>query len=122
MIAEIVAVAVLLIAAALLLQVSVIDTISYRLGGWAPDIGIEYRVDRINAPILLLVSAIAAAIVPFALRSVAAELPPERQAWFYTMFLLCLTGLLGIAITGDAFNAFGEAACGVNRIYVKPRR
>lgn len=23
---------------------------------------------------------------------------------------------------GDAFNAFGEAACGINRIYVKPRR
>jgi len=105
-IAQIVAVAVLLIAAALLVQVYYVDTISYRIGGWAPEIGIEYRVDRINAPLLLLVAAIAAAIVPFAFRSVAAELPEERQAWFYAMFLLCLTGLLGIAITGDAFNAF----------------
>jgi len=25
---------------------------------------------------------------------------------FYTMFVLCLTGLLGITITGDAFNVF----------------
>jgi multicomponent Na+:H+ antiporter subunit D len=105
-IAQIVAVAVLLIAAALLVQVYYVDTISYRIGGWAPDVGIEYRIDRINAPILLLVASIAAAIVPFAFRSVAAELPEERQAWFYAMFLLCLTGLLGIAITGDAFNAF----------------
>ena len=29
-----------------------------------------------------------------------------RQAWFYCMYLLCLTGLLGITVTGDAFNAF----------------
>jgi multicomponent Na+:H+ antiporter subunit D len=105
-VAQIVSIAVLVIAAALLLQVFAVDTISYRIGGWAPDIGIEYRIDRINAPILLLVSAIAASIMPFAWRSVAAELPEERQAWFYAMYLLCLTGVLGIAITGDAFNAF----------------
>ena len=36
----------------------------------------------------------------------AFEVDGERQAWFYAMYLLCLTGLLGIAITGDAFNAF----------------
>jgi multicomponent Na+:H+ antiporter subunit D len=105
-VALVVALAVLAMAGALLVQVLYVDTVSYRIGGWPPEIGIEYRVDRVNAPILLLVSAIAAAIMPFALRSVAAELPEERQAWFYAMFLLCLTGILGIAITGDAFNAF----------------
>ena len=44
--------------------------------------------------------------MPFARRSVAFEIEGDKQAWFYTMYLLCLTGLLGITITGDAFNAF----------------
>ncbi|MBZ0227389.1 MAG: monovalent cation/H+ antiporter subunit D family protein [Bauldia sp.] len=80
--------------------------ISYHLGGWDPSSGIEYRVDVVNAFVLMLVSTIAAVIAPFARLSVAAEIPKDRIAWFYTMYLIALTGLLGIAITGDAFNAF----------------
>ncbi len=44
--------------------------------------------------------------MPFARRSVGFEIAEDRQAWFYCMYLLCLAGLLGIAVTGDAFNAF----------------
>ena len=60
----------------------------------------------LNAFVLVLVSAVGAVIMPFARRSVAFEIAENKDAWFYTMYLLCLTGLLGIAITGDAFNAF----------------
>jgi len=95
-----------LIAGALLWQVLAGGPISYRLGGWEPPYGIEYRVDVFNAFVLMLVSSIGAVIMPFARRSVALEIDRGRQAWFYCMYLLCLTGLLGIAITGDAFNAF----------------
>ena len=31
---------------------------------------------------------------------------PQQHYLFYTMFALCLAGLLGITITGDAFNIF----------------
>ena len=94
------------IAVALLLQVLASGPISYHLGGWAPPWGIEYRVDLLNAFILVLVSGVAAVMMPFARRSVAAEVDSDKQAWFYTMYLLCLTGLLGITVTGDAFNIF----------------
>lgn len=94
------------IALALLAQVLGSGTISYALGGWAPPIGIEYRVDMLNAFILLVVSLVSAVAMPYARRSVALEIEPERQPWYWCMYLLCLTGLLGIAITGDAFNAF----------------
>jgi multicomponent Na+:H+ antiporter subunit D len=94
------------IAGALLVQVLSSGTISYHIGGWEPPYGIEYRVDLLNAFVLLLVSAVAAVIMPFAHRSVAFEVEERGQAWFYCMYLLCLTGLLGITITGDAFNAF----------------
>jgi len=94
------------IAGLLLHQVLTDGVISYHLGGWDPSLGIEYRVDVVNALMLVLVSTMAAVIAPYARRSVAAEVEPERVAWFYTMYLLTLTGLLGIAITNDAFNAF----------------
>jgi multicomponent Na+:H+ antiporter subunit D len=93
-------------AAGLLWQVLANGPISYRLGGWAPPWGIEYRVDVLNAFVLLFVSGVSTVMMPFARRSVAFEIEGDRQAWFYTMYLLCLAGLLGIAITGDAFNAF----------------
>ena len=80
--------------------------ISYEMGGWAPPIGIEYRVDVLNAFVLTIVSGMAALVLPYARRSVEAEIPAERQTLFYTAFLLCLTGLLGVTITGDAFNVF----------------
>ena len=94
------------IAGAMLWQVLTTGPISYHLGGWAPPWGIEYRVDLLNAFVLVLVSTIGAVIIPSARRSVAFELEERREAWFYCMYLLCLTGLLGIAVTGDAFNAF----------------
>jgi multicomponent Na+:H+ antiporter subunit D len=94
------------IAIALAQQVLTSGPISYHIGGWDPSIGIEYRVDVFNALILVLVSGIAATIAPFAWVSVASEIEPGRVAWFYTMYLLALTGLTGITITGDAFNAF----------------
>ena len=95
-----------MIAAALLWQALSTGPISYHLGGWEPPWGIEYRVDALNAFVLLVISAIGAVIIPSARQSVAFEVAEYRQAWFYCMYLLCLAGLLGIAITGDAFNAF----------------
>ena len=90
----------------MLWQVLQTGPISYHIGGWEPPWGIEYRVDALNGFVLVLVSAIGAVIIPFAWRSIAFEIAEDRQAWFYCMYLLCLAGLLGIAITGDAFNAF----------------
>ncbi len=94
------------IAGALLWQVLQSGPISYAIGGWEPPWGIEYRVDLLSGFVLVLVSAIGAVTIPFAYRSVASEIPGSKRAWFYCMYLLCLTGLLGIVITGDAFNAF----------------
>jgi multicomponent Na+:H+ antiporter subunit D len=94
------------IAGAMLWQVLQSGPISYAIGSWEPPWGIEYRVDLLNAFVLMLVSVISAVTMPFAWRSVAFEIAEERRAWFYCMYLLCLAGLLGIAATGDAFNAF----------------
>ena len=90
----------------LAIQVESGGTISYALGSWEPPWGIEYRVDRLSAVLLLLVSGMAALVLPYARASIESEIPREQHYLFYAMFALCLTGLLGIAITGDAFNLF----------------
>ncbi|MCB1509729.1 MAG: monovalent cation/H+ antiporter subunit D family protein [Hyphomicrobiaceae bacterium] len=82
------------------------QTLSYVMGGWSVPQGIEYRIDVLNAFVLVLVTSVGAVVMLYAKRSVAHEVDTHRQAWFYTMYLLCLTGLLGITVTGDAFNVF----------------
>lgn len=94
------------VAGALLWQVLATGPVSYHLGGWAPPWGIEYRVDVLSGFVLVLISAVGAVLTPYAWRSVAREIEEDKQAWFYCMYLLCLAGLLGITVTGDAFNAF----------------
>ncbi len=96
----------LAVAASLLFQVLGSGPISYRLGGWPPPWGIEYRIDLLSAYVLLIVSAIAAVVMVFAYHSVAAEIAADRIARFYAALLLVLAGLLGIVATGDAFNVF----------------
>ena len=104
--ASLVCVAALGMASMLLIRVLEEGVISYAIGGWIAPWGIEYRVDTINAYVLLLVSVIAAVLMFFALPSVIDEVSGKQHYLFYTAYLLCLTGLMGIAITGDAFNVF----------------
>lgn len=94
------------ISAALTLQVLRTGPISYELGNWLAPWGIEYRVDALNAYMLLIVAGLGAIVATYALHSVAAEIERDRIYLFYAMYLLALTGLLGITITGDAFNLF----------------
>ena len=80
--------------------------ISYELGGWPPPIGIEIRIDALNALILLIVSGIGSVVAPYSRNSLLLEYVEDRSSMFYSAFLLCLCGLLGVAVTGDAFNLF----------------
>jgi multicomponent Na+:H+ antiporter subunit D len=80
-------------------------TIRYRLGGWMPPFGIEYVVDHLNGMMLVVVSAISLLAVVYSGKSVEQELP-DRRVYFFTVFLLQVTGFLGIVITGDLFNLY----------------
>ncbi len=44
--------------------------------------------------------------MPYSRAAIQREIPADQHYLFYAMFALCLTGLLGITITGDAFNVF----------------
>ena len=106
--AILVAVATFGISSVLLWQVTQSESglIQYFMGGWRPPWGIELRVDSASAYVMFVVSAVAAIVLPFGPGSVNLSVPKHRMYLFYAAFLLCLTGLLGITITGDAFNVF----------------
>jgi len=80
-------------------------TIQYWLGGWKPPWGIEYRVDHFNAFMLVIVSSLALISAIYSKKSVEFELP-DRIGLFWSLYLLLITGLLGIIVTGDMFNLF----------------
>ncbi len=84
-----------LLALVLLGEVSQAGSVSYHLGGWAPALGIEYRVDALDVPILLLVGFVRLLCTIYALPSVGDEIEPGKQPMFYSGFLVMFTGLAG---------------------------
>ena len=90
----------------LLQQVMTSGVISYELGGWQAPWGIEYRIDKLNAFLLLIISGISTVVLIAAQTSIEKEIPENKHTYFYILYLLSLTGMLGIVATGDAFNVF----------------
>ncbi len=95
----------LLLSVCLLDHVIVAGPVSYQLGGWPPPWGIYYRVDHLNVLVLAVVSAVGL-INLIAARSTVKKEFPEKAGPFYTLYVLFVTGLLGMVVTGDAFNLY----------------
>lgn len=83
-----------------------VDVLSYALGGWDAPLGIELKIDALTALMLLILTGSASLVSFYALKSVEKEIADGKQVLFYTAFLLVVAGLIGISITGDAFNVF----------------
>lgn len=98
--------ATLITAATLLSIVHDAGPLTYFLGGWPPPWGIEYRIDELNALVLLIVSGISTVTLLFSRASLEHEVHENRRYIYYTAWMLCLCGLLGMAATGDLFNIF----------------
>ena len=96
----------MLVSIILLQQVMASGTIVYEMGGWSPPWGIEYRVDELNAYLLLIVTSVSTVVLLAAHTSIEKEIPEDRHTLFYVLYLLSLAGLLGVVTTGDAFNVF----------------
>jgi len=93
--------------ASLVTLVRVIEsgTISYKLGGWDPPMGIEFRIDGLNALVAVTVTIVALLVAIYSRDGVISE-NKNKVSQYYTLFLLLIAGLLGMVITGDAFNLY----------------
>ncbi len=95
----------LCLALAIIGQVINSGPISYHMGGWEPPWGIEYKIDQLNALMMVLITGAGFLGALYSGPSFEQELP-GRQTLATTLYFLMITGLLGIVITGDLFNVF----------------
>jgi multicomponent Na+:H+ antiporter subunit D len=93
------------------------NTISYATGEWLPPWGIEVIIDNFSAYILLVISFICLAILFYSMSSLQTEIAENAIGWYYTIFLLLVSSMMGMAITNDIFNMYvfievtGISAC-----------
>jgi len=92
-------------AVALMGQVMADGDVTYRMAGWDPPWGIALHIDHLNGIILILI-ALVAILNMIAHRASAASQLTNRLGAFYSLYLLFVTGLMGIVITGDTFNLY----------------
>lgn len=82
------------------------EPVFYNLGNWAPSIGIEYKLDKLNGFFILLVSAFSLFNI-LAIRDLSSyEIDQEKSSLFFGLFIIAVAGLLGIAISNDIFNIY----------------
>jgi multicomponent Na+:H+ antiporter subunit D len=90
----------------LMMQVWNGGTISYQMGGWPPPWGIEVVIDELTALVLVLITGFGALVISALRESLRTAMRSHRHSLYYACFLLCMAALIGITITGDAFNVF----------------
>lgn len=89
-------------------QVTTTGPVDYLLGGVDPPFGIQYRIDVLNGLVLIIVSGVALLSAMYSLTSLPDDFTdnPRKIPLYYSLYLLLVTGLLGMTITMDAFNLY----------------
>ncbi|MBL1431315.1 MAG: monovalent cation/H+ antiporter subunit D family protein [Robiginitomaculum sp.] len=82
------------------------ENISYEMGAWVSPLGILFEIDALNVLLITLVSAMGLLALLYGLPTIDQEIDRHKHAMFFGTFLICVAGLIGVSITGDAFNVF----------------
>ncbi|MDR0774210.1 MAG: cation:proton antiporter [Rickettsia sp.] len=86
------------------------ETVSYNFGDWHAPIGIEYRLDYLNQPIIIYINCVLLFFLIFCNKLVTNTilkfLDKKRQSLFYAVLLFAHSGYLGIVSTNDLFNLY----------------
>ncbi|MCG8621491.1 MAG: monovalent cation/H+ antiporter subunit D family protein [Proteobacteria bacterium] len=79
---------------------------SYHLGAWQPPWGIEFALDGASVLVVVVIASLSF-IATIASRAVFfPEVNPADSQRLYGAWLLAIGGLLGLALSADAFNIF----------------
>lgn len=79
---------------------------NYYLGGWAPPFGIEFRVDYLSVYMLLILTGVGLVVLIYGTADLRHELSDRVLGWYYTLYLLLMGSMAGMAVTNDLFNLF----------------
>jgi multicomponent Na+:H+ antiporter subunit D len=78
-------------------------TLVYRMSAWKLPFGIALVLDALSAFMLIIVSTIALTSVVFSLKYIRHL---GRDVRYYALFMILVTGMNGVIVTGDIFNLF----------------
>ena len=86
------------------------DGLTYNFGGWESSIGIEYKLDYLNQPIIFLLNAILFFFLVFGQelveKTITTYIENTKQHLFYTLLLFAHVGYIGVVCTNDLFNIY----------------
>ena len=82
------------------------SVVTYAVGGWKPPFGIQIRIDFVGLFIASLIGVVGLLALIYSWRYVSHELDEEKVTYYYTLYLLLFTSMLGFSVTGDIFNMF----------------
>lgn len=91
----------------------------YRMGEWPPPWGIELSIDYLAVFTAITLSGVGLLILVYGTKDLEHELRPKVQGWYYTLYLLLIGSMIGMAMTNDMFNLFvfveicAIASCGI---------
>jgi len=86
-----------------ILRNSASPVLVYKVGGWAVPFGICMVLDGLSGLMLLTVNIVAFFVSVYSINYMEKYTDKPK---FYTLFMLMLTGMNGLVITGDLFNLF----------------
>ncbi len=82
----------------------------YDFGNWQAPIGIQYRLDFLNQPIIIYVNAILLFFLTFGKQlidnTITKYIDDKKQHMFYGLLLFAHAGYLGVLSTNDLFNIY----------------
>lgn len=83
---------------------------SYSFGGWHGATGIEYKIDSLNQPIIVILNLIILFFLLFTkelmTKTVTTYIETNRRNLIYSLLLFAHTGYIGVISTNDLFNAY----------------
>lgn len=87
-----------------------VTPISYMLGGWLAPIGIEYRLDLLNQPLIIYLNFILCFFLIFGRKLIQKTISPylaQKQSYlFFPLLLFAHAGYVGVVSTNDLFNLY----------------
>jgi len=86
------------------------DSIIYAFGNWSGPIGIEYRLDYLNQPIIIYVNGVLLFFLIFGKqlinKTVTRYIDNKKHHMFYSLLLFAHAGYIGVLSTNDLFNLY----------------
>ena len=100
-------------------QVMTVGPYYYHMGNWPPPWGIELHIDYLAVFTAITMTGVSLVVLVYASKDLLHELKPHLLGWYYTLYLLLVASMVGMALTNDIFNLFvfveicAIAACGI---------